>query len=41
MEQRLFDIVVIGAGVIGHSIAFRMKRTDPDLRLAVVGDPVN
>ncbi len=41
MEQRLFDIVVIGAGVIGHSIAFRLKRINPELRLAILGDPVN
>ena len=36
-----YDVVVIGAGVIGHSIAFRLKRTDPALHIAVVGDPVH
>lgn len=41
MKQDLFDIVVIGAGVIGHSIAFRLMQTKPDLRLAVLGDPMN
>ena len=35
------DIVVIGSGVIGHSIAFRLKQEDPHLRIAVLGDPLN
>jgi len=33
--------VVIGAGVIGHSIALRLRQTKPELSLAVLGDPVN
>jgi len=41
MKQSLFDIVIIGAGVIGHSIAFRLKQCRPDLNLAVLGDPMN
>ena len=41
MKQNFFDIVIIGAGVIGHSIAFKLKQCRPDLRLAVVGDPMN
>ena len=41
MKQRLFDIVIIGAGVIGHSIAFRLKQCRPDTSLAVLGDPMN
>lgn len=41
MKQNLFDIVIIGAGVIGHSIAFRLKQCRPDLNLAVLGDPMN
>ncbi len=41
MKQGLFDIVIIGAGVIGHSIAFRLKQCRPDLNLAVLGDPMN
>ena len=41
MKQGLFDIVVVGAGVIGHSIAFRLRQTKPGLSLAVLGDPVH
>jgi glycine oxidase ThiO len=41
MKQSYFDIVVIGAGVIGHSIAFRLKQDRPELSIAILGDPVN
>lgn len=41
MGNENFDIVVIGSGVIGHSIAFRLKQDDPQLKIAVLGDPVN
>ena len=41
MKQDLFDIVVVGAGVIGHSIAFRLGQIRPELSLAVLGDPMN
>ncbi|MBT5552123.1 MAG: glycine oxidase ThiO [Nitrospina sp.] len=41
MDNHNFDIVVIGSGVIGHSIAFRLKQDDPQLKIAVLGDPVN
>ena len=41
MKQDLFDIAIIGAGVIGHSIAFRLKQSKPELRLAVLGDPMS
>jgi len=41
MKQDFFDIVVIGAGVIGHSIAFRLWQAKPELSLAVLGDPMN
>ncbi len=37
----VFDIVIIGAGVIGYSIAFRLKQTRPELRIALLGDKVN
>ncbi len=36
-----YDIVVIGAGVIGLSIAFRLKQSDPSIKIAVLGDPEN
>lgn len=41
MSHPTCDIAIIGAGVIGHSIAFRLKRTEPALNVAVLGDPVN
>ena len=41
MNNKGFDIVVIGSGVIGHSIAYRLKQEDPQLRVAILGDPVN
>ena len=41
MKQGPFDIVIIGAGVIGHGIAFRLKQCLPGLSLAVLGDPMN
>jgi glycine oxidase ThiO len=41
MNNGDFDIVVIGSGVIGHSIAFRLKQDAPQLKIAVLGDPVN
>jgi glycine oxidase ThiO len=41
MDNSNFDIVVIGSGVIGHSIAFRLKQDAPQLKIAVLGDPVN
>ena len=41
MNNEDFDIVVIGSGVIGHSIAFRLKQDDPQLKIAVLGDSVN
>lgn len=41
MENDEFDIVLIGAGVIGLSIAFRLKRVRRDLKIAVLGDPMN
>ena len=41
MGNSNFDIVVIGSGVIGHSIAFRLKQDAPQLKIVVLGDPVN
>jgi len=41
MNNKGFDIVVIGSGVIGHSIAYRLKQEDPQLQIAILGDPVN
>lgn len=41
MDNGNFDIVVIGSGVIGHSVAFRLKQDAPHLKIAVLGDPVN
>jgi len=41
MKNEEFDIVLIGAGVIGLSIAFRLKRVNKDLKIAVLGDPMN
>ncbi|MEK9627598.1 MAG: glycine oxidase ThiO [Nitrospinota bacterium] len=41
MKDLEFDSVVIGSGVIGHSIAFRLKQENPEMRVAILGDPVN
>ncbi len=41
MQAEVFDVVIVGAGVIGHSIAFKLKRGDPGLKIAVLGDPMN
>jgi glycine oxidase len=41
MENDEFDIVLIGAGVIGLSLAFRLKRLNKNLKIAVLGDPMN
>ena len=41
MSDKGFDIVVIGSGVIGHSIAYSLKLGDPKLKVAILGDPVN
>lgn len=41
MKNDEFDIVLIGAGVIGLSLAFRLKRVNMDLKIAVLGDPMN
>ncbi len=41
MAEKIFDVVVIGSGVIGHSIAFRLKRSRPELSVAVLGDAIN
>ncbi len=41
MENDEFDIVLIGAGIIGLSLAFRLKRLNKDLKIAVLGDPMN
>jgi glycine oxidase len=41
MAAREFDVVVVGAGVIGHSIAFKLRKAEPGLRIAVLGDPMN
>ena len=41
MSDKGFDIVVIGSGVIGHSIAYGLKMEDPKLQVVILGDPVN
>lgn len=33
--------MIIGSGVIGHSIACGLKQADPQLQVAVLGDPLN
>lgn len=41
MKPDVFDVVVIGSGVIGYSIAYRLKGVDPSLNIAVLGDSMN
>jgi glycine oxidase len=37
----MFDLIIVGSGVIGHSIAFRLLRSEPQLKIALLGDPMN
>ena len=39
MTNRAFDLVVVGAGVIGLSIAYQLKKKDPALQVTLLGDP--
>lgn len=41
VPEKIYDLIVIGSGVIGYSIAFRLLRTAPDMKLAILGDPMN
>lgn len=41
MRDSQYDVVVVGAGVIGHSIAYKIKKARPDWRMAVLGDPMH
>ena len=41
MTSDVFDVVIVGAGVIGHSIAYQLKGAAPSLSVAVLGDPMN
>ncbi|MDH3257605.1 MAG: FAD-dependent oxidoreductase, partial [Nitrospinota bacterium] len=41
MASDAFDVVIVGAGVIGHSIAYQLKGAEPSLTVAVLGDPMN
>ena len=41
MQKNTFDIIIVGSGVIGHSIAFRLLRSEPKLKIALLGDPMN
>ncbi|MGV7221788.1 MAG: NAD(P)/FAD-dependent oxidoreductase [Nitrospinales bacterium] len=41
MRQNNRDVIIIGAGVIGQSIAFRLKQLKPSLNITVLGDPMN
>ncbi len=41
MNLKNIDVVIIGAGVIGLSIGLRLKQNAPQLRVAVIGDPMN
>ena len=41
MNKLDYDIIIIGAGVIGLSIAFSLKQRASYLKIAVLGDPMN
>lgn len=36
-----YDVVIVGAGVIGHSIAFKIKQARPGWNIVVLGDPMH
>ena len=41
MKSDAFDVAIVGAGVIGYSIAYQLKGVSPSLKIAVLGDPMN
>ncbi len=41
MTDRAFDLVIVGAGVIGLSIAYQIKKKDPGFQVTLLGDPMH
>lgn len=41
MSEVPYDVVIVGAGVIGHSVAYQVKKARPDWRMVVLGDPMH
>ncbi|HTL53276.1 MAG TPA: FAD-dependent oxidoreductase [Planctomycetota bacterium] len=41
METKTVDYLIVGSGVIGHGLAFRLKALRPEATIAIAGDPMN
>jgi len=36
MAQKIYDVIIVGGGIMGSSTAYHLMKSDPSLRLAVI-----